>query len=198
MTNQRMKPLAGLLGVVLAIPGVGSAATLTGKVKVPGAHDNANVLVYIASAPGQFPVQSSPQVDQRNLRFEPRLLPIVVGTTVNFLNGDDVQHNVFTPSPAGDFFNLGAWPKGQTKRYTFTKMGKVELLCNVHHEMRGYILVMQNPFFAVTDSAGNFRIDNVPPGTYQLKVWHERAAAPAKTIQVSSGALAADFELVSQ
>ncbi len=198
MTKQRTKSLAALLGVVLAVPAVLSAATLTGKVKVTGARDNANALVYIASAPGQFPAQPNPQVDQRNLRFEPHLLPIVVGTTVNFLNGDDVQHNVFTPSPAGDFFNLGTWPKGQTKPYTFTKMGKVELLCNVHHEMHGYILVLQNPFFAVTDKEGNFRIENVPAGNYTLKVWHERATAPGKAIQVSTGTLTVNFELAAQ
>lgn len=198
MTKRRTKSLAALLGVVLAVPAVLSAATLTGKVKVTGARDNANALVYIASAPGQFPAQPNPQVDQRNLRFEPHLLPIVVGTTVNFLNGDDVQHNVFTPSPAGDFFNLGTWPKGQTKPYTFTKMGKVELLCNVHHEMHGYILVLQNPFFAVTDKEGNFRIENVPAGNYTLKVWHERATAPGKAIQVSTGTLTVNFELAAQ
>lgn len=198
MKNRRTRNWGILALFLLAVPAALSAGTITGKVRISGPRDQSNVLVYIASVTGQFPPPNTPQVDQRSLAFQPHIVPVVVGTTVNFLNGDDVQHNIFTPSPAGDFFNLGTWPKGQIRSHTFTKMGKVELLCNVHHEMRGYILVLQNPFFAVTDSAGNFRIENVPPGTYQLKVWHERATGPAKTIQVSSGVVTADFDLVSQ
>lgn len=174
------------------------AGSITGKVTVPGLRDNSNVLVYIATAPGQFPPQAPVQLDQRSLMFQPHVLPIVVGTTVNFLNGDDVQHNIFTPSATGDFFNLGTFPKGQSRSYTFTKMGKVDLLCNVHHEMKAYILVLQNPFFALTDNAGNFRIDNVPPGSYQLKVWHERASATPKSIQVAGSAVTTSFDLVTK
>ena len=195
MTKQRTAILIMLAGLILAAPAVVSAGTIVGKAKVPGMRDHANVLVYIASAPGQFSPKDAPQVDQRNLSFQPHVLPVVVGTTVNFLNSDDVQHNVFTPSATGEFFNLGTWPKGDTRPYTFDKMGKVELLCNVHHEMRGYVLVLQNPYFAVTDKEGNFRIDNVPAGTYTLKVWHEHAGAPAQSIQVSNSTLTVNFEL---
>ncbi len=195
MRRQRTSILAVIVGLVLAAPAVVSAGTIVGKAKAPGMRDHANVLVYIASAPGQFSPQAAPQVDQRGLSFQPHVLPIVVGTTVNFLNSDDVQHNVFTPSAAGDFFNLGTWPKGQVRPYTFMKMGKVELLCNVHYEMRSYILVLQNPFFAVTDKEGNYRIENVPPGAYTLKVWHEHAGAPAQSLRVSDGTLTVNFEL---
>lgn len=184
-----------LIGLLFAAPAAVAGGTIAGKVKVAGMRDNSNVVVYIASAPGSFTPQTPLQVDQRSLSFQPRVLPIVVGTTVNFLNSDDVQHNVFTPSPAGDFFNLGSWPKGQSRPYTFTKMGKVELLCNVHHEMRSHILVLQNPYFAVTDKDGNFRIENVPPGNYALKVWHEQATGPAQTINVTTGIQAVNFEL---
>lgn len=173
------------------------AGTISGRVSVAGARDSADVLVYIASAPGQFPPQGAATIDQRNLRFEPHVLPVVVGSTVNFLNSDGVQHNTFTPSPAGEFFNLGTWPKGEARTHTFTKMGKVDLLCNVHHEMHGFILVLQNPFFAVTDKEGNYRIDNVPPGSYTLKVWHERATAPAHPTQVSNGSLVVNFDLTA-
>ncbi len=194
----KIQTLAMLMGLVLAVPAFVSAGPITGKVKVPGMRDSSNVVVYVASAPGTFTPQGALQVDQRSLSFQPRVLPILVGTTVNFLNSDDVQHNVFTPSPAGDFFNLGAWPKGQSRPYKFTKMGKVELLCNVHHEMRSYILVLQNPFFAVTDKNGNFRIENVPAGNYTLKVWHENATGPAQTINVSSGIQTVNFELAAR
>lgn len=178
--------------------GAAANGTLSGKVTVAGARTPSNVLVYIASAPGQFSPRSPAEMDQRNLRFEPHVLPVVAGTTVNFINSDDVQHNVFTPSQAGDFFNLGTWSKGQSQSRTFTKMGKIDLLCNVHHEMRGYILVLQNPFFALTDGSGNYQIKNVPPGNYQLKVWHERASAPGQPIQVSSGVVTTNFDLAAK
>lgn len=171
---------------------------ITGKVSIRGERNASGAVVYIATAPGQFTPQSTPTVDQNGIRFEPHVLPILVGTTVKFHNSDDVQHNVFTPSPAGDFFNLGAWPKGDSRPFTFAKMGKVELLCNVHHEMRGYILVLQNPYFAVTDKDGNFRISNIPPGNYQLKVWHERATAAPAAVQVSNGAQTVNFELAAK
>lgn len=193
--------LAGILAVpaLLAVdPSTGSTGVITGKIKAAGLRDASNAVVYIASAPGQFTPRDTPTLDQRDIRFDPHVLPVLVGTTVKFINHDDVQHNVFTPSPAGDFFNLGTWPKGESKPYTFAKMGKVDLLCNVHHEMHGYVLVLQNPFFAVTDKEGNFRIENVPSGTYQLKVWHERASAAPQTIRVSGGAQAVNFELVAK
>ncbi len=176
-------------------PGAGAGGVISGTVKAPGLRDAANAVVYIASAPGRHDPQEPVVVDQRNIQFSPHVVPLVVGTTIRFLNSDDVQHNVFTPSAAGDLFNLGSWPKGQTKPYTFTKMGRVDLLCNVHHEMRAYVLVLQNPFFAVTTKDGRFRIGGVPPGRYQLKVWHERGSAAAVPIQVSEGAVDVTFEL---
>ncbi len=193
--------LAGILTVPALLAGdssTGSTGVITGKIKAAGLRDASNAVVYIASVPGQFTPRDTPTLDQRDIRFEPRVLPVLVGTTVKFVNHDDVQHNVFTPSPAGDFFNLGTWPKGESKPYTFAKMGKVDLLCNVHHEMHGYVLVLQNPFFAATDKEGNFRIENVPPGTYQLKVWHERASAAPQTIRVAGGVQAVNFELVAK
>lgn len=202
----RSLSLAILFGVVLAAPALFPVTTpalanggaITGKVTVSGQRGAAGVLVYIASAPGQFAPRGAAQVDQRNLRFAPHVLPVVAGTSVNFLNSDDVQHNIFTPSAAGDLFNLGTFPKGESRSHTFTKMGKVDLRCNVHHEMQGYVLVLQNPFFAMTDGAGNYRINNVPPGNYQLKVWHERSSAPPHSIQVSGGVVTANFDLAGR
>lgn len=195
----KSQKILGMVAVLLFItPALLSAGTISGKVQVKGARDHSNAVVYIASAPGQFAPQNSPRMNQTSLSFQPLVLPIVVGTTVKFQNSDDVLHNVFTPSPAGDRFNLGSWPKGQSKPYTFTKLGKVDLLCNVHQEMHAYILVLQNPFFTVTDREGNFRIENVPAGTYTLKVWHERGTGPAQTITVAAGSQTVNFELTSR
>lgn len=192
------KILGMLVALLFITPALLSAGTITGKVQVKGMRDHANAVVYIASVPGQFAPQKSPRMNQTSLSFQPAVLPIVVGTTVQFQNSDDVLHNVFTPSAAGDRFNLGSWPKGQTKPYTFTKLGKVDLLCNVHQEMHASILVLQNPFFSVTDKEGNFRIENVPAGTYTLKVWHERGTGPAQTITVTADAQTVNFDLTSR
>lgn len=192
--------LAALAGTLSAAgpPAADRGGAITGRISATGLRDASGTVVYIASAPGPFTPHTTPTMDQTGIRFEPHVLPIVVGTTVNFLNSDDVQHNVFTPSAAGDLFNLGTWPKGTSKPHTFSKMGKVELLCNVHHEMHGYILVLQNPFFAVADKNGTFRIDDVPPGTYSLKVWHERATAAPATVQVAVGVQTVNFSLVAK
>ncbi len=173
------------------------AATISGKITAAGLNAS-DTVVYIATAPGAFTPAGVPVLGQKDIRFNPHVLPVLVGTTVKFVNDDDVQHNVFTPSPAGDLFNLGTWLKGQSKTFTFAKMGKVEVLCNIHHEMRSFVLVLQNPYFAVADKNGNYRIDNVPNGTYQLKVWHERGAAAAKSIQLAGNAQTVDFQVVAK
>lgn len=183
---------------LFSIPLAVSGATLTGKVTAVGLPNASAVVVYVATAPGTFTPTHDAVLGQKDIQFQPHVLPILVGTTVRFINSDDVQHNVFTPSPAGDLFNLGTWVKGGSKLYTFEKMGKVEVLCNIHHEMRSFILVLQNPYFAVTDKNGTFRIPDVPDGTYQLKVWHERASGTAKSIQVSGGTQAVDFQIVAK
>ncbi len=205
MKNRNALLFVLLIALALSVPALlpagapaAASGTISGKVSLPAGRNAADAVVYIASAPGPFTLGETPEVNQRDIRFLPHVLPILVGTTVRFVNGDDVQHNVFTPSAAGEFFNLGTWPKGQAKTFTFAKMGKVELLCNVHHEMRAYILVLQNPYFAVAGKDGSFRITNVPPGTYQLKVWHERATAAPATVQVSNGAQTVNFELAAK
>ena len=106
--------------------------------------------------------------------FIPHVLPVVLGTTVKFLNSDTVLHNVFTPSRAGNKFNLGTWPKGEVKTYIFDKLGEVRLLCNVHPEMEALVVVLPNSHFVKTGPDGSFAIANVPAGKYTLKVWHEK------------------------
>jgi len=138
--------------------------------------DNRDAVVYLEGVPGQFPApKEAPEIDQAKMTFVPHVLPVLVGTSVKFLNSDSVLHNVYTPSKAGDRFNLGSWPKGQTKSYTFSKPGEVRLLCNVHPEMEAWVIVLANPYFAKTGPDGSYNIPNVPAGKYTLKVWHEKA-----------------------
>lgn len=161
------------------------AATIKGKVQCKGMRDNRDAVVYLENVPGQFPpLKQLPEIDQLKMVFIPHVLPVVVGTTVKFINSDPVLHNVFTPSKAGNKFNLGTWPQGEAKTYTFDKLGEVRLLCNVHPEMEAWVVVLQNPHFAKTGLDGSYSIANVPAGKYTLKVWHEKLKFPPQEIEV--------------
>jgi plastocyanin len=147
-----------------------AAASLQGTVSHP--KGNANLIVYVATAPGTFPAPSThPVMDQKGMRFDPHVMPVLVGTTVEFLNSDSVNHNVFSPDEEG--YNLGTWSKGTKRTYTFKHVGIYTQLCSIHPEMEAFIIVLQNPYYATTSADGHFKIDQVPPGHYELKVWGE-------------------------
>jgi plastocyanin len=136
-----------------------------------------------------------PVIDQRNLAFHPYILPVTVGTRVRFTNSDDYFHNVFSLSPTKRF-DLGRYPKGAHETVTFDKPGAVSVFCDIHAEMRAFVVILETPWFALTDESGAFRIADVPPGTYDAMIWHERLAAPARVREVTVRAgQAVDLEL---
>jgi len=163
----------------------GTIGTDPGKEKY-----KANTVVYIDYIDNEFPPPANnPKMNQKGLKFIPSVLPVVRGTSVDFLNSDDVLHNVFTPDKCADKFDLGTWPKNEIRSYTYESLGcESVLLCNVHPEMEAFIIVLQNPYFAVSDETGNFSINQVPPGKYTLRVWNERLSAEDQEITVSSSA----------
>ncbi|MBI3666942.1 MAG: carboxypeptidase regulatory-like domain-containing protein [Acidobacteria bacterium] len=134
-------------------------------------------------------------LDQTNLVFIPHVLPVLTGTTVAFPNNDTVRHNVFSPSPAKRF-NLGTYAQKVTKHVAFDKPGVVALLCHVHAEMSAYVVVIETPYFAVTDPAGEYKIADVPPGSYVLKAWHESSKPKEQKVEVKEGnSTRVDFDL---
>ena len=170
--------------------------TITGAVTVPLPKYKKDCVVYIENVPGNWPPTKDALMDQKGLVFIPHVLPIVVNTTVEFLNQDNVLHNVFTPDKIADKFNLGTWPPGEIKTYAFKQTGVAILLCKVHAEMEGYAVVLQNPFFSLTDENGNYAIKDVPAGSYTLKVWNKKYGGKPQQIEVKSGqALQLNFEL---
>jgi hypothetical protein len=127
--------------------------------------------------------------------FMPHVLPVMVGTTVEWPNKDDIYHNVFSYSEARSF-DLGLYKDSAGKAVTFDKPGQVDVFCSIHANMSCVVLVLQNPYFAVTDDRGGYSITNVPAGTYRLKAWHERL--PPQTMEITvpeSGAVKADLTL---
>ncbi len=173
-----------------------AAGEIHGKVVCKGVRDSGDAVVYVESVPGKTfpPPKEHAKVDQLNLTFIPHVLPVLVGTTVDFQNSDAVLHNVFSPDACAEKFNLGTWPKGQIRSYTFKKDCVATLLCKVHPEMEAFVVAVPTPYFAVTKPDGIYRIGDVPDGSYTLKVWHPKLKGTQKTVAVA-GTTTADFEI---
>ena len=178
---------------VASVAATAFGGTIEGKVST------GKSVVYVDTIPGKtFPAPAQkPMLSQQGLMFNPHLLVVEQGTTVEFQNNDSVQHNVFWPSIGGnkkEGHNLGTWPKGEKRDFKFDQPGVVPLLCNVHSEMSGYIIVSPTPYFAETDASGNYKIDNVPDGKYNVVAWHEGSKQQTKPVEVA-GTGKADFAL---
>lgn len=146
-------------------------------------------VVYLESAgpsPAFDPPQVHPRLDQQDMLFRPIVLPVLVGTTVDFPNNDEIFHNVFSYSEAKEF-DLGRYPKGQKRSVTFEKPGIVKVYCDIHSYMYATILVLDNPWFAVPDEDGSYRIPHVPPGRYHVSFWYGRRLIESRPITVSAG-----------
>ncbi len=185
------------LALLAAVPALPLAAgEIHGKIVCKGVRDSSDAVIYVDTIAGKtFPApKEHAKVDQMNLMFIPHVLPVLVGTTVDFLNSDAVLHNVFSPDACAEKFNLGTWPKGQVRSFTFKKDCVATLLCKVHPEMEGFVVAVPTPYFAVTKGDGAYRIADVPDGSYTVKVWHPKLKGTQKAVKVA-GATAADFEI---
>jgi plastocyanin len=171
------------------------AGTIHGKVSGVSGES----VVYVEAIAGKtFPAPTQHVlIDQKGLMFVPHIVAVAQGTTVDFLNSDSVAHNVFWISISGNKklgHNLGTWPKGQKQAFKFDNPGVVPLLCNVHPEMSAYVVVSPTPYFATTDKAGEYKIENVPDGAYTVTAWHEGAKNKSNPVKVA-GDTTADFTL---
>ncbi len=156
-------------------------------------------VVYVEAVAGKtFPApKEHPVMDQKGLAFVPHIMVVQLGTTVDFLNSDATSHNVYWTNVSGDKkagHNLLTWPKGEKRSFTFDKAGVVPLLCNVHPDMEGYLIVSPTPYFAETDDSGSYKIKGVPDGSYTVTAWHEGAKNQSKPVTVAGGGKA-DFTL---
>ena len=170
---------------------------ISGTVKAKKAKYLRNTLVYIENVTNTFdPPKEHAVMDQKNMTFIPHVLPLIKGTTVDFLNSDMVQHNVYSPDAIADNVNLGTWLKGEVRSFTFNKLGIASMLCNVHVDMLAYVLVLQNPYFARVNNDGNFSITNLPEGKYIVKLWNERYKAENRQVEVKANvSVTVEFEL---
>ena len=145
-------------------------------------------VVYLEGAfprPTSVPVK---EVAQKDLTFVPALLPIRVGTKVEFPNLDDTYHNIFSYSPAKRF-DLGRYRPEERPIpiQVFDKPGLVTLRCDIHEHMRGLVLVLNTPYFVMTNTDGHFRLSGLPAGQYTLKAWIDSRTTREKPVELKNG-----------
>ena len=174
------------LPLALALLTVASlhSATISGKVslnaskdkRVRAARDFSGVVVWLEPPNGGRPDLRSRSASmlQKDKTFTPHVLAIPVGSTVEFPNYDPIYHNAFS-NYNGQVFDVGLYPPGTTRVVRFRREGIVRVFCNIHPTMSAVIAVLRTPWFAVSERDGTFRIPDVPPGEYTLKMFHERA-----------------------
>jgi plastocyanin len=156
--------------------------TVSGRVSGGGGQGPGGAVVWLKRVGGETPRPAPARgkvITQRNKTFIPHVLVVPVGSKVSFRNDDPIFHNVFSLSKPNDF-DSGLYKQGATSEQTFKRAGIVQVLCNIHSSMLGVVVVVDTPYYAQADSAGAFTIKGVPPGDYQLTVWHEAASKPAE------------------
>ena len=145
-------------------------------------------VVYLESAPRSAFDERDPGhavMDQRNERFVPHVLAVMVGTIVDFPNSDLIYHNVFSLSRAKRF-DLGRYAAGKSKGVRMDRPGVVRVFCDIHSHMNAFVLVFNHPFFDVTDVDGRFQLPSLPSGTYTIVAWYEGEARATRSVAVST------------
>jgi len=191
------KASVATLAVLTLSASIATAGTLSGTATATGQRNSGGAVVYIDTIEGQsFSPPAEPVVmNQKAKAFEPGRLPVLVGTQVEFLNSDPFSHNVFSPDPCPEPFDLGSWPTGESRPFTFSETCVAVILCSVHPEMDAFVIAVPTPYWAVTAEDGSYRIEDVPDGDYTVVVWHDRFKKDhSETISIA-GDTVADFTL---
>ncbi|MEW5738717.1 MAG: hypothetical protein AB1938_07305 [Myxococcota bacterium] len=155
-----------------------STVAVKGVIMGGGSNGPGGAVVWLRRAEGPTPRPRAARVKavvQKDKRFIPHVLAVPLGATVEFRNDDEIFHNVFSLSKPNDF-DLGLYKSGAAREFVFKNPGPVNLLCNIHSSMGGYVYVVPSPWFAQADAAGRFTIKNVPEGAYVAEVWHEHSS----------------------
>jgi len=204
--SNRARACTGVTVLAMAMGLSAAASTVTGSVELVNSQDPlvrkhkdySGVVVWLVPLNGtaQRSASGEPrpaQMIQKNKRFTPHVLAIPVGSAVSFPNFDPIFHNAFS-NFNGQIFDVGLYKPGSSRTVDFKREGFVRVFCNIHPQMSAVIVVLKTPYFAVTDKAGAFRIQDVPPGQYELHVFHERATSETlrvleRKLTVENGAL---------
>jgi plastocyanin len=167
----------------LLLASVAHAGSVSGTVELTGSQlpavtkhkDYSGVVIWLQPTSGAVAVtQKRAEMVQKDKSFRPHVLAIPVGSTVDFPNFDPIFHNAFS-NYSGQLFDVGLYPPGTSRRVLFKREGLVRVFCNIHPTMSAVIVVLRSPYFTVTRADGTWTIPDLPPGTYALRVFHERA-----------------------
>ncbi len=189
MKTNTLLILAACLANAVAAQARQQPGTISGTVSVRGGRVS-DAVVYLVSERDHDVVlqgERQPLIDQMNLRFSPSVIVVLPGTAVEFRNSDPVFHNVFSPGGSGEKFDLGRYPMSDSRSHTFKTQGAHVILCHIHPEMVAYVVVAPTPHFAIVDGTGHFRIANVPPGGYTIRVWQRRVRPFEEALVVRDG-----------
>ena len=176
-----------------------SAAAISGRVVGPDGQGIAHAVVFVESpVTKETGAASSAEMNQVNKTFVPPVLPIAVGTLVNFPNQDQIQHHVYSFSRTKTF-ELPLYRGESARPVLFDKPGVVKLGCNIHDWMSAFILVLPTRHFAMTGDDGRYSLSGLPPGEYTITAWHAQSKQQtdelARQLKVAGGDVTADFEL---
>ncbi len=173
-------------------------AALEGRIELTGRDGvvrPAEGAVVWLNLPGYRPPVRAVQMASRDKRFTPHVIAARRGTSISFPNHDRIYHNVFSRSQ-GNEFDLGLYRKGASRETTFQRPGLVHVYCNIHPEMAGYVVVLDQAAFTVTGSDGIYRLEGLPPGRRTVRVWAEQGGERAQTADLAPGARSRlDFRL---
>jgi plastocyanin len=162
--------------------------------------DAGPIVVYLESSttqPLSFTLPKRPlEIHQKDASFSPNFLVIAAGETVVMPNDDVIFHNVFSYSTPNDF-DLGLYPRGESRAKTFQYPGVVRVYCSIHESMNATIFVAPSIWHAIADARGEFTIPDVPPGTYRLRTWNRRLPPASQVVQVNGGAVTANLVVAS-
>jgi plastocyanin len=183
--------IRGRVHVLREVPPVAPRPSVAelGTPRTPDLPDRRQSVVYLETAPQRAfeeHLGSHVRLDQRNQTFVPYVLPVAVGTTVEFSNSDSTYHNVFSLSKARRF-DLGRYGRGRSKSVRFDQPGVVRVFCDMHSHMSAFILVFAHRFFGVTDAEGRYRIEGLPAGSYTVVAWNDGQEREIRTVQVREG-----------
>ncbi len=155
-----------------------------GKITLPDGSAGRFAAVWLEGNTHAVPLKNA-TIDQRGKTFIPHILIVTPGTRVNFPNNDTVFHNVFAFFEAKRF-DIGMYPRGESRQVTFDKPGIVSVLCNVHPKMSAFIVIVDTPYYSVASRSGEFHVSGIPPGKYTLKAWHESGATWEHSINIGT------------
>lgn len=164
------------------------SATIKGQIISDRISQFGNFVVYIEDVDSElFTLSKETTVSiQKNNQISPRVLPIASDKEVIFSNQDPHFHNIHTVSDGPIQFNFGIPANTKYGPIKFPEEGEVMILCDIHPEIKGYILVLQNPFFSKVDKKGNFTIPNVPKGEYELMTWHDEFVSKKQKLTIKN------------